>query len=221
MRIKWCCDVVFFEFLQLFVTKLRSRKAYWYWWRLSQLSFLHNCHTDVLLLVFLEPPLVNFSINFLVNLFLFSLHCLHRDIQSEGTACWSLVLFCFVHEIRHIPLERHFLIVVNVFFLFQSFKFLLCNDVLDACHLQLSCLLQLSQPPSLINNLLSLFSLGLLTFRICQSNSDFSKHLLLVLIHINRVWPCWLRLRIWVDFSRTQLPQVIRIIWILALSNIE
>ena len=45
---------------------------------------------------------------------------------------------------------------------------------------------------------------------VCKAGSGFRKHLLLILVHVYRIRPCWLGLWVGIDLARPQPPGIIR-----------
>ena len=115
---------------------------------------------------------------------------------------------------RHISHEGDLLIVVDTFDLNGPVY-------VDASLFQLSLLLKLGKSASLFKFFLTHFPRSFLTLGISKASATLLKHLLLVLVHINGVWPRRLSFRVWVNLTRKTVASITRVIRITPLCDVK
>jgi hypothetical protein len=133
------------------------------------------------------------------------LYLLQRDIRSEVVDHRCLLGLRRVLAYWHCVQEWHLRVVV------RTPKLDWFVDI-DPRHLELALLLELGQAPRLLQLLLSGLSLGFLTLGVGKACSTLLEHLLLILVHVDRVWAAWLGLRVGIDFTRSQVSRVVDIV---------
>jgi hypothetical protein len=79
----------------------------------------------------------------------------------------------------------------------------------NAGHLLLAALLNLRQAARLVELALTRLALGLLAERIGEAGARLGQHLLLVLVHVDRIGPRRLRLGRRIDFAGPQAPRIV------------
>lgn len=126
-----------------------------------------------------------------------------------------------VLKLWNLSLKRNLFIVVDWFVLLHSLYFFGRGNVIHSGHFELSDFLKLGQATSLLDDFFSLFSLCFLTLCVSESHSDFCQHFLLVFIHVNRIKSCWFCFRIGIDFSWSQLLQILGFLDGFALRHIK
>lgn len=110
-------------------------------------------------------------------------------------------------------MERYLLVVVT------ALDFEMAVDF-NACHLELTLLLQLSQSLRLLKLFFTSLPLGFLTFGVRQSSPTLLQHLLFVLIHIDGIRSARLCFRVRINFTGSQRPGVVLVSGDLALGLI-
>ena len=107
--------------------------------------------------------------------------------------------------LRYYGHEGHLFVVVHTLNLDRPI------DV-DASLFELSLFLQLCQAPRLFQLLLSHFSRRFLTLGVGQARPALLQHLLLIFVHVDRVGPRRLRLRVGINFASQPVSGVVRIV---------